>query len=170
MEAILNGYTAYGSDNDEDAIGDSRKNIDWVQEQFDRTKDVLVEVGTCDARMMHEFWKEPIDAIVTECHLGPLLKATPHYEQIEVIQKDLLTLYRDFFISAKKILKSGGHLVFTSPVHKKKKERIHIKKEWMLNVMDAQWEISPLLESEETILYERPDQIVGRELWRFRRV
>ena len=174
-EAALLGFTQlFGGDISSKAVADTKKNIEWIQTQQPVTDNHLrADILTASALNLGErFAPASIEAIVTEPYLGPPLKGTEFREHMQMICAELRDLYIPAFQEFKKILKPGGVVIFTIPRFKIKNiwytispevlpelEKIGFKKE---RLVPAQFN------SDFYLLYHRPNQFVGREIWKFR--
>jgi len=180
QEALLKDLTVMGTDIDPDMIRASRKNLDWLIETYGLEADSVNKLEVVDAKFLSKHIKSgSIDAVVTEGTLGPPLTRQPSEIMLERTTKKLTMIYTDALKAAHKVLAPRGRAVLTLPYY----------------ILDSGRRFMPLLDnmsklgytqtepfSEEmqeklkvkptergTLLYERPRQIVGREVLALRK-
>ncbi len=182
-EAMLLGYNKLiGADVSGMAVEDTKKNIAWTIAQPPLAfvpSSSRGEGGAGDVRVFQsdigdlhkKITLKTIDAIVTEPFLGPPLHGRETPEQIKKTGALLADLYLASFSQFKKMLKNNGKVVFIIPRFKINNrwhaisdrlvpeiEKLEFKKERLL---------PPALAPEFYLLYHRPSQFVGREIWKF---
>ncbi len=170
-EAILMGYNnIIGSDISEIAIKDSIKNVDWIKNNYNLdTTNLNIKLFQYDAGIISEKIAEnSVDAIIAEPYLGKPMWGTESKTSVEKQAEELKILYLRAFLEFKKIIKKNGVAVFIIP-------RFMVNNEWIK--IDCETEISKLgfkndciLPEQKHLLYWRPSQHVGREIWRFKKV
>ncbi|MBI5413374.1 hypothetical protein HZA42_03450 [Candidatus Peregrinibacteria bacterium] len=170
MEAMLLGNSVVGSDADARMATGARTNLEWLRKNFKIAEGVTSEVSTKDACHCERLQgaKRSI-SVVTEPHLGPPLSTFPARAFIEQVMNELSKLYLDFFKNLAKWLPTGSPVVFLFPVwHNGNKEKIHISA-LLIDKIEAFGYIKttfvPLKET--SLFYDRPGQVVGREIVRF---
>ena len=194
-EALLLGFSnIVGSDNSEQAIKDTRKNMEWVSvpatplnpplERGEGTvsppagggqpDNVLagvrgggrVKVFQSDVRELStHIEKNSISAIVAEPYMGKPLTGHEREEFLHIQARELGELFVDAFRVFQTILKPEGVIVFIIP-------RFWYRGKWISidcrdRIEREGFEIVPLTHHEPYILYHRPGQFVGREIWKF---
>ncbi|MFA6131274.1 MAG: methyltransferase domain-containing protein [Patescibacteria group bacterium] len=161
MEAGLIGCKKMiGSDINPQAIKDSEENLAWIGEQKELSPYSLFVSAAKNIEAHIE--KESVDIVVTEPFLG---RPRTGYEVEETLQatiRDLNSIYRESFPAIKQILKPGGILVVTFPVHCIGKKRFETKGLEIMKELGFDLGDFP-----ENILYQRDDQFVGRHILRF---
>jgi len=168
-EAMLMGYkNIIGSDISKKAISDTKKNIEWIKENY--------ELGVRNYKLfdksvveLSKFIKpKSVDMIITEPYLGPQRGKF----NINRIIKELEQLYIKSLIEFKKVLRRNGRIVMVWPIFIKHKtynmkyitpnlcgfEIINPIPENLLNNKIIK------LTDRNTIIYGRPGQRVWREI------
>ena len=171
-EAATLGYKKLiGSDISERAISDTTKNLDWIKAQRGLKTDEKLFVS--DVKFLAEkLPKESIGAVVSEPYLGPPLRGGESDQKIHFEFLELMGLYRRAFDAFSKVLKPGGRVVFVFPFFGNK--HVNILRE----LEDYGFRAEGLLpgaavttlnlKSSTGMQYKRPDQKVGRDIYRFR--
>lgn len=112
-EAMLMGYNSLlGSDKSAKAINDTRRNIDWIRQQYE-IKDVKVKLLVKNSLDLSKFVKTAsVSAIVSEPYLGP------QRGQLDFasVLSELEDLYNRSISEFYKVLKPGGRVVMVWPM------------------------------------------------------
>ncbi|MFA7653954.1 MAG: DNA methyltransferase [Candidatus Magasanikbacteria bacterium] len=169
-EAMLMGYkNLTGSDLSEKAIEDTKKNIVWLKNNNRTIEQSNIELFTADAvQLSSKITKNSVNAIITEPYLGRPLYGNESEAQIRSQAEELKNLYLAALAEFTKILKPHGTIIFIVPRFKNKNSWITID---IKNEIKKLGLISePLLPGQEFLLYARPDQKVGREIWKFKKI
>jgi len=161
-EALLMGYEhLIGSDLSAKAVEDTRNNLEWIAEKFDRPLK-NISVFECSATTLSdELAPKSIDAIVSEPYLGPQRGQNDIGQIIMQLEK----LYSEAIVEFSKILKDNGRIVMIWPVFSVDRRFRH------MNPKIANFKIvNPLPKQElrtterQTIIYGREGQKVWREI------
>ncbi len=116
----LQDFQMYGSDNNEQKIINTRRNLIWFLELLEEEIIPLLDkrILKIDARKLSNFFEpEFFDGICTEPELGDYYLEKPYYNQVrDLIDNTLEPLYDQFFAEAYKILKPQCRICFISPV------------------------------------------------------
>ena len=136
-------------------------------------KDPETKVFKSEARKISEYLSEgSVDTICAEPFLGQPLKGNESEKFLKDQAKELKQMYLESFRELKKILKSDGCIIFIIPIFKFKNQWINIDCQSELEKIGLITE--PLLElpqkTYKQLLYYRPGQKVGREIWKFKKV
>lgn len=117
-EAMMLGIRqAVGIDLSAKAIADAEANVAWVRARV--PTDTVVHCRVADARAVDQFLlPRSVDAVVTEPYLGRPRSPHPHQGSTaaDAEIQELRRLYIDAFRACARVLKSGGRVVFVSPV------------------------------------------------------
>jgi len=112
-EAMLMGYrNLIGSDISSKAIGDTRKNIEWIEKNFQFSIFNFQLINANAEQISKHIAPNSIDAIITEPYLGPQRGLL----EINKIIRELENLYSNSLKEFNKILKPGGRIVMIWPV------------------------------------------------------
>ncbi len=174
-EAVLLSYkNIIGADVSTKAVADTKQNFDWLNHHYSPlSTHYSLQLFQSDVRdLSQKIPQHSVDAIVTEPYLGPPLRSRESLEQIKKNCQELFGLYRDAFVEFKKVLRPGGITVFIIP-------RFFVGGAWhtisdklIPELKTLGFTKERLLPTEITpttyILYHRPEQMVGREIWKFR--
>ncbi len=176
MEAYLMGYTnLWGSDISDQAVGATRKNLEWLVFNKRIKKVNLKQVFVYDAGgISSQIKPQSISAIVTEPFLGPPLRGNESREKLSGIIDSLTEMYASALSEFKKILTKNGRLVMVWPVFRYGGERLFLPLEVKMQELGfrrvgARHGV-PLRgsTSERTdFVYAREGQKLEREIWVF---
>jgi tRNA G10 N-methylase Trm11 len=195
-EALAQGIVCYGSDHDERMVEASRKNASWLQSLAATpnrlsvpasVRDVIASydasqmIVRADAREVSPFASSSFDAVVTESYLGPLVTSPPSGRQLQEIRSTIEQLVRESFAQMVSLLREHGRIVITFPYYVSATgpqfvissscidnlERLGYHRRDLLS--EELYRIAPKMAQPErkSLLYARPDQVVGREIMVF---
>ncbi len=184
QEALLMGYKVIGSDKSEEAIKISKKNLEWLALKLKDTAERQLDLGQ-NLKLFHSdvsnlakfIAQNSVDAVVSEGTLGPRYSHRfPTDAEAERNFKNLETLHLSAFKVLKNILISRGRIVITFPVYQTGKKKYAFAP-FIDKITEVGYSMIHPLNSEKlpentairlserkTIIYDRPDQIVGREI------
>jgi tRNA G10 N-methylase Trm11 len=167
----LNFKEIIGTDISEKAVEDTKKNIEWLKNKMPDAG-AKIKIFVADAKNLSKILPaKSIDAIVSEPYLGRPLKGRETRSELIKQADELKALYVSALNEINKVLKKNGVLVFILP-------KFRFGNDWLpidLSETAAKlgWRVEPLLKTENreygSLLYARPNQRVGREIWRFRK-
>lgn len=177
QEALLNDHRVIGSDADEKQIVKTKKNLDWLSIKY-ILKYPDYKIFQADAGSISKRIKQnSIDAIVTESVLGPSYSKTPPRKIMEQNYKNLKKIYFRFFQSAKSVLKKKARIVITIPAYRMGRNyKLAPLVDSLAKIgysivcpLDKRFFIKGIIETtyRNSIIYDRPDQIVAREVMVF---
>ncbi len=178
QEALLMGLSTFASDLDPDQSESWKKNADWLLQEYlagwcydtGRPLPDPKEIGQMsilvqDATTLSEGMPEQPFVIVTESSLGPVLRGEAYPEEIAANQEMLEDLYERFFANLKQRIHTPTTMVFTAPYYRVGKHQ-HLLPH-LPEILARYATVLPLSpEARPSILYERKDQWVGREIWK----
>lgn len=188
QEGILQGYKVLGTDINPTAISGSEKNLEWFRNRYKLPKGKYhLEVSDVahvskiveNLKTVGAFTK--VDAIVTEGYLGPMYSEFPAHEDIEANFTELKSLYTKAFQDYVKFLSKGAKVVMCFPAYKKGDNYIKIENLDFINKIGYNLvdlipknlaESLPFLKLTDrcTVIYDRKDQIVAREIIIFEKI
>jgi len=177
QEALLMGYQAIGSDNSKERIYDAKENLKWLKKEYDLKIEVEKMVFQADALNLTEknLPAKP-DVIVSEVYLGPPLTGKESEKEIIQLTENLQQKYIQFIQNTYYLLPTTYYFVLALPFYKLKNKVYHLNiideiKSIGYNVIDPfdqtgiGFDLLPEYDKiRKTILYSRPDQMVGREI------
>ncbi|MBI1961156.1 MAG: hypothetical protein HYS45_00465 [Parcubacteria group bacterium] len=170
QEAMLLGYRAIGTDIDEDAIRDTKKNIEWlVREHGEELPEARIEA--MDVRKLDEsVTKSSVDAIVTEVDLGPPLQGDESEAKVLSIERSLSEFYPEALDLMRYTLKGEGRAVIAWPYFAKHGIMISVFGElerlgWkVIEPYPSEFQKTYPLSKRGTLIYGREGQHVFREV------
>jgi len=157
MEAALLGCKKLiGSDISEKAIHDSKKNWNWLVQNFELS-DISISLHTSPAQKIDEIVEEEVDVIITETYLGKPKSKPLSETEFNQTKKELMEIYEPSFLTIKKLLKKDGVMVIAVPAFKVGNEYKRLNLESFFKKIG--FTVS------QTFLYHRENQIVAREIF-----
>lgn len=165
-EAIYLGYkNLIGSDLSPKAIEDTKENIEWINTEY-RIQNIECKLYNEDVKNLSKILKpKSVDTIITEPYLGKPLKGSELKNFLLKQTEELKNLYEKTFEEFKEILKPNGIVVFVIPKFKHQAGWITI--DILPKLKELGFKVVPMLVGENNLVYCRPDQKVGREIWKF---
>lgn len=160
QEAVLMGYSAYGTDLSEKMISYSHDNLDWLATGLHSEFDYKLDVG--DA--MTTKWQQPIDVIVGETYLGQPFSAPPSPAKLEEVKNNCNHIITEFLKNLAPQIKSNTPICIAVPAWRDATghfthlplittiARLGYKPHEFTNI------------SQNDLLYYRENQVVAREL------
>lgn len=177
QEALLNDYKVIGSDANDKQIINSKTNLEWLA-----TKYILkypdYKIFQCDINGIFKKIKpNSIDAIVTESTLGPAYDKIPQKTEVRKNFRDLEKIYFKFFQIAKLVLRKRARIVVTIPAYRIKQgqyvfapfvDRLEKMGYSIISPLDKKFITKHTkITSRNSIIYDRPNQFVAREVFIF---
>jgi tRNA G10 N-methylase Trm11 len=157
MEGLLMGHDMYGSDISQKHLDGAIKNIDWLQREYNFKNRVALFIH--DA--IEPFQNKKFDAIVCEGYLGPPQTRIQPPDNMKLLIAELDRLYTGFF-SALKAVRFKGPIIIALPFF-----RLNNGKELDLSPTVKKIEEMGFKKNPRILKYARPDQVVGRAIYRF---
>lgn len=169
-EAVDLGYKSItGSDISEKAVADAKKNLAWLSpEKMDEVKIFQSDIKDV-ARHVKQ---KSVDAIIAEPYLGKPLRGRETRSELERQAEDIAQIYLSAFTIFSKILSLRGAIVIIVP-------RFRCGNDWITMDIKSMAERSGFEidgykktgnQTVDFLLYARPEQRVGREIWRFKKI
>ncbi|MDB5163715.1 MAG: hypothetical protein JWS12_333 [Candidatus Saccharibacteria bacterium] len=159
QEALLMGFSTYGSDIDQRMVEFTRENVvTWLLNDDD-TGRVQLEHGDATAHV----WETPFDAIATETYLGQPFSAPPSPDKLHEVTQTCNTITKKFLRNLAKQTSPGFRLCLAVPAWKTVRGFTHLPTLEKLAELGYN-RVSFVHVSDHDLLYYRPDQIVAREL------
>lgn len=167
-EAAVMGYqNLYGSDISEKAITDTKKNLDWIIKNYN-LKNIQYHLNQINVtKLSQSLDNNSLDLIITEPYLGKPLHGNESNIYLTKQSEELKNLYLQAFEQFQKILKPDGIIVIAIPQFKTKSDWIKI--DCIDKIKNIGFEIIPF-NNENYLLYHRPNQHLGRGIWRFKKI
>ncbi|MBL7058233.1 methyltransferase domain-containing protein [Patescibacteria group bacterium] len=166
-ESILMGHkNIIGSDISEKAIGDSRQNITWIQNNYKLKNSNYRLIVVSSLRISNKIKPSSVDAIITEPYLGPQRGEF----NIKNVVTEIEELYSKSLADFYKVLKPEGVIVMIFPIF-----NINGKRYFTNTNLNGLKIINPIpsnllnsevikLTNKNTIIYSREGQKVEREI------
>ena len=182
QEAILLGFRhLIGADIEKEAINQTRKNIDWLTQNQNISKEnFTLKLYTQDVKYIDRVIDgNSIDAVVTEPYLGPLFHRPAQKHEVINIIHQLSALYIDAFKSFAEILKKEKEIVIIFPVFSTTDDMMNIN--ILSEIENLGFILISLLPPEfegkfkeytkrHSIIYGTPEHFVKREILKFKKI
>lgn len=165
QEALLMGLSGVGSDIDERMVAYSKENLAWLGEH---------KPNYCSDKQFLSYRVEKADAttvqfnpipkfIASETYLGRPFASEPDEATLKQVIQDVNTIHKKFFENVERQTASGFRLCLAVPAWHVRNHVLH------LPILDQLQElgynrVSFVHAKNESLIYRRPDQVVGREL------
>lgn len=169
MEALDLGFkNIIGSDISDKAISDTKQNIEWLSDSKNLKPKTCNILATNVTKLSAQIKTNSVDLIVSEPYMGKPLRGNERPETLKRQVNDLAELYILAFKEFKKILKPNGTIIFIIPKFKYDNSWVEI--DCLDKIKKAGFEIIPLSEESDSLIYHRPKQHVARVIWKFKKV
>lgn len=183
QEGVLLDYKMLGTDINKLAISGSEKNLEWFRNRYKMPKGKY-HVEVSDARSVSKIVSNlktigafpEVSAIVSEGTLGPNYSKYPEHKDIERNFSELITLYTECFKEFATFIPKGSRVVMCLPAYKRTKSdydmfpSLDFATEFGYTIKDLiPAQITEKLTfckltPRKTVIYDRKDQIVAREI------
>jgi tRNA G10 N-methylase Trm11 len=178
QEAWLMNFQATGSDNSAAMVAASEKNLQWLAQHYPVKNELRPDVFVHDITApLPEHFAQRFDAVATEPYLGAALRAPLSPAEAAQTIQTLGTLYLKAFEHIQPALRIGSKVIFILPVFRtgRAPEDLTSFPSSFLDEVAAIGYSQRALIPEEiadfyqgtqrgTIVYSRPDALVGREI------
>lgn len=160
QEALLDGYSVFGTDLDERMVEYSQKNLRWLFEQYPKLEgNVNIEAGDATSYQ----WPA-ISCVASEVYLGRALSALPPPDKLKEIINDSNTIVKKFLANLSTQLKPGRRVCLALPAWRRPGGQI-IKLPLIDHLTDMGYNYLDLKHvRRDELLYFREDQVVARQL------
>lgn len=167
MEAALlhPNNKLYGSDLSERAINDTKKNLEWLKNNYPRAARHISLLQSSIETLNAKISPQSIDVVVTEPFLGPPIRGIVSKEKLEQIMREINPLYERLLSVFKDFLSPNGRVVMIWPVFAHQKNWLELPAFRLINKF---FDFEPLTKQSAGILCARPDQKVGRMIVKFK--
>jgi len=176
LECLLRGWPVLASDASLKAVNGCEKNIEWIRKEYKVAKGATPSaVSKHDATDAFDFTKvkdsslrRGPDVVVTETMLGPALNERPTAKDVQQWKSQAEALEGAFIANAAATLR-GVPVALMLPVWYLRTGPVFLERVWTA-VEKAGYRpvlppgIGPSAPGRTTLLYRRPDQVVGREI------
>lgn len=172
--ALLGVQHLQGSDVSAKAIADTEENISWLTQHMPETRAVTFAAQVLDANQLEQaFGVGAFDVVVTEPYLGPPQRGTPQGRVLLPLVSALSRQYTVWLQSLAKVLRPNGRAIMVWPFFRVEPQGYFLQLQKAAHdagftvvtppkqLLDASWFRST---PRGSVLYSRPDQIVGREI------
>lgn len=160
QEAVLMGFSAYGTDLSEKMVSYSHDNLRWLEDKTRSKFDFKLSAG--DAMKLE--WQSPIDAVVCESYLGQPFSAPPSPAKLAEVSENCNHIITEFLINLRPQIESGTPVCIAVPAWRDKNgDFTHLP----LVSTVARYGYKPHEfhnVSQNDMLYYRENQVVAREL------
>ncbi|MDP3741595.1 MAG: DNA methyltransferase [bacterium] len=178
QEAMLMGFKGVGADVSEKAIEAADKNLEWIKNRY-RLSQGRFELLKCDVALLGKNLPNyEYEAIITEGTLGPAYADTPSEKEMEKNFKDLEKIYLSAFKAFKKILPKEKRIIIALPAYRlansykfmpivDKIEKLgYTALDPLPEILLEQFNFL-VITSRKSMIYDRKDQFVSREIFIF---
>ncbi len=175
QEAAMMGFEKlFGSDVSAKAVSDTQENLVWLATQRDVPAASAVDVRLGDAGKLPDLYPAgSIDAVVTEPYLGPPQRGVPAGRVLLPLVSALSRQYTQWLTNIAAVLKPSGRAVMIWPFFRVEPNGYFLQLQQAAHAAGFTFVAPPPSLTQQswfrstprgTILYSRPDQIVGREI------
>lgn len=160
QEALLMGYSAYGSDLEPRMIEYTNENLRWLEE----TRHIHVDGATEVADATNHNWQEiPFGAVAAETYLGRPFSSEPDATTLQRVMSDVHVIHKKFLQNLATQTKPGFRICLAVPAWITRSGVKHLKTLDSLEELGYN-RLSFVHADNQDLLYFRKDQIVAREL------
>ncbi len=172
--ALLGVQHLQASDISAKAVADTEENFAWLMQHLPETSTVEFSAQVLDAAQLEKIYgSSTFDVVITEPYLGPPQRGTPQGRVLLPLVSALSRQYTTWLQSIAKVLKPNGRTVMVWPFYRVEPQGYFLQLQKAAHeagftvvappkqLLDASWFRST---PRGSVLYNRPDQIVGREI------
>jgi len=166
MEGLLMGHRVIGSDISSKAILDTKTNLEWLKKEFKIEENFILDVFEKDStQISKDDLKIQPDCIVSETYLGPPISRIPEQKTIEYSFNEVEEIIAGALKSFAQLLKKGSKVVIAVPFYLGERnlyiDDLPQRIQTLGYLIEKQYECT----TRGSLLYDREDQIVGREIF-----
>jgi tRNA G10 N-methylase Trm11 len=160
QEALLLGYSVYGTDLSEKMVSYSHDNLKWLSQTFHR--DFSIKLGASDATSAK--WAKPIDTVVCESYLGQPFSAPPSPAKLTEVAGNCNHIISEFLINLRDQIQPDTPVCIAVPAWRSKNGDItHLPLiETVGRLGYKPYEFQHV--SKNDMIYYRENQVVAREI------
>lgn len=158
QEALLMGYSGYGTDISDRIVGFSKKNLEYF-----KFKDYKLEVG--DATDFK--WQQPIDAVACEGYLGKPMSKIPSEMELKEQKQECSSIVLGFLKNLATQIKKDTPVVIAAPAWLRENGE-YSRLEILDQIKDMGYNVDN--KTREGLFYYREGQIVARDIIILRKV
>jgi tRNA (guanine10-N2)-dimethyltransferase len=155
QEALLMGYSAYGTDLEPRMVEYSEANLRWLRQDSEKWK---LEVGDATSHQWQNF-----DVVAGETYLGRPFSALPAPHVLDEVMRDVDTIHQKFLRNLARQTQPGFRACIAIPAWKTSNGFKHLKTLDNLHEL-GYTRVSFVHAKREDLVYHRENQIVAREL------
>jgi len=159
--ALLGCNELFGSDLAPEAVTDTQKNLEWLEEQNIKIPEYKI-FESAAGKITDHLKTSVVDLIVTEPYLGKPRRGSETKHDVKTIIDDLIPLYQRSFSALAQVLKNDGVIVVAFPIHFVKDQPFELPIDDILTKAGLQ----KIDIANQPLIYRREDQFVGRQLIR----
>jgi tRNA G10 N-methylase Trm11 len=160
QEALLMGYTTYGTDIEKRMINYTNQNLDWLENQTHKHIAGATEVADATS---HTWQEIPFQTIACETYLGRPFSVLPPPDVLAEVMQDVDTIHKKFLRNVAQQTQPGLRMCIAVPAWKTKSGFKHLPT--LENLAELGYtRVSFAHVGNEDLVYHREGQIVAREL------
>lgn len=164
MEGLLQNLKVIGSDLKKENIDGTNQNLWWLCKEFELPQNYTTFVHDVTEKLHKPI---EVDAVVCEGYLGKPKKSLPPKNVLDKEIMFLEQLYEKFFLHLKTVLTTGSSIVICLPCFKNRGNYIFLE-----NILEkikklGYSSVDLSTNRRNSLIYDRKDQIVGREIFKF---
>ncbi len=160
QEALLDGFSVYGTDLEPRMVEYSQANLDWLKQKTERQ---LGEVRLDVADATAHTWVKPFESLASEAYLGRAFTASPKPEVLKQNVADVNLILKKFLKNLSAQVPAGFRLCLAVPAWMAAGRAVHLPLLEQLTDMGYN-RVALKHVSFDDLIYAREGQFVGREL------
>ena len=159
QEALLMGYSAYGTDLEPRMVEYTEKNLRWLQGQAPDSLAGSFQVTVGDATSFT--WEQPIDAVACEGYLGRPMSLPPAEIKLKTEEQECSSIILGFLKNLAPQIKSNTPVVVAMPAWLRPDGSYH-----RMNLVDeiTNMGYNVMNKTREGLIYHRDKQVVARDI------